>query len=74
AEIIGIDDRGALREGMRADLVIFDPQNVQAKATYPDPLQLAEGFDVVLVNGRIARQHGQLSSERFGRVLSPGSR
>ena len=74
AEIIGIDDRGVLREGMRADLIVFDPQNVQAKATYPDPLQLAEGFDVVIVNGRIARQDGQLSSDLFGRVLTPGRR
>lgn len=74
ADIIGIEDRGVVREGMRADLIVFDPHNVQAKATYPDPLQLAEGFDVVIVNGRVARQDGQLSSERFGRVLTPGSR
>ncbi len=74
AEIIGIDDRGVLREDMRADLIVFDPQNVKAKATYPDPLQLAEGFDVVIVNGQIARQGGQLSSDLFGRVLTPSSR
>ncbi len=74
ADIIGIEDRGVLRKGMRADLIVFDPQNVHAKATYPDPLQLAEGFDVVIVNGRIARQDDQLSGELSGRVLTPSSR
>jgi N-acyl-D-aspartate/D-glutamate deacylase len=71
AEIIGIEDRGAVREGMRADLIIFDPRNVRANATYPEPLQLAEGFDVVIVNGRIARQDGRLAPELAGRVLAP---
>ncbi|HUD97366.1 MAG TPA: amidohydrolase family protein, partial [Woeseiaceae bacterium] len=71
AEIIGIEDRGAVREGMRADLIIFDPRNVRANATYPEPLQLAAGFDVVIVNGRIARQDGRLAPELTGRVLAP---
>jgi N-acyl-D-aspartate/D-glutamate deacylase len=58
---------------MRADLIIFDPRNVRANATYPEPLQLAEGFDVVIVNGRIARQDGRLAPELAGRVLVPRS-
>jgi hypothetical protein len=44
---------------MVADLLIFDPQNVHAIADYLDPIRLAEGFDVVIVNGRIAREGPQ---------------
>jgi N-acyl-D-amino-acid deacylase len=46
---------------------------VRANATYPDPLQLADGFDVVIVNGKIAREFGQLSAELSGRVLKPNA-
>lgn len=73
AGILGIGDRGVLRTGMKADLLVFDPANVKALATYPDPLQLAEGFDLVVVNGRIAREDGRLADGRFGQVLEPGA-
>jgi len=71
AQILGIEDRGVLQENMRADLLIFDSQAVHERASYPDPLQLADGFDVVIVNGRIARRDGSQSAEYFGRVLAP---
>jgi len=71
AGLLGIADRGVLRAGMKADLLIFDPARVRALASYPAPLQLAEGFDVVIVNGRIARRNGQLSDDLYGRVLVP---
>ena len=73
AELLGIEDRGTVKEGMIADLLIFDPFDVRANATYPDPLQLADGFDVVIVNGKIAREFGQLSAEHSGRVLQPSA-
>lgn len=73
AGVLGVEDRGLLRAGMKADLLVFDPANVKALATYPDPLQLAQGFDVVVVNGRIAREDGRLSDGRFGQVLKPDS-
>ncbi|MFU8814743.1 MAG: N-acyl-D-amino-acid deacylase family protein [Pseudomonadales bacterium] len=71
AQILGIADRGVLAVGMAADLVIFDPTRVRATATYTEPLQLAEGFDIVIVNGRIARHDGAMAPELNGRVLRP---
>jgi N-acyl-D-aspartate/D-glutamate deacylase len=72
ASLLGIADRGIVREGMRADLLVFDPDNVRETATYPQPLQLAEGFEVVVVNGEIARENGRLAGVFHGRVLRPG--
>jgi N-acyl-D-aspartate/D-glutamate deacylase len=71
ARVLGIADRGILRENMIADLIIFDPARVHEQATYPDPLQLAAGFDVVIVNGRIARENGRMDGTLHGQVLSP---
>lgn len=71
AGVIGIDDRGVIREGMRADLLVFDPARVRETATFPAPLSLAEGFDVVIVNGAVARENGALAGQLQGRVLEP---
>ena len=71
AQVLGFTDRGVLNKDMIADLLIFDPRSVHARSTYPDPLQLAEGFDVVVVNGKIARENGRQAAELFGRVLAP---
>jgi N-acyl-D-aspartate/D-glutamate deacylase len=71
AGVLGIDDRGTLLEGSKADVIVFDAANVRALATYPEPLQLAEGFEVVIVNGEIARQDGRLTDALAGRVLAP---
>jgi len=72
AGVLGITDRGVVREGMVADLIIFDPSRVHENSTYPEPLQLADGFDVVIVNGKVARENGRSASELFGSVLKPG--
>lgn len=72
ADVLGIADRGRLVEGMKADIIIFDPARVHETASYPDPLQFAEGFDVVIVNGRVAREDGTLTEVTHGRVLGPG--
>jgi N-acyl-D-amino-acid deacylase len=56
---------------MKADLIIFDPSHVHETASYSNPLRLAEGFDVVIVNGKIARENGQRSDGLFGNVLRP---
>lgn len=71
AEVLGIRDRGVLQANMQADVIIFDPANVRDNATYPDPLKLADGFDVVIVNGKIARENGQLKTPLHGAVLQP---
>ncbi len=71
ADVLGIEDRGVLAEGMRADVIVFDPERVRETATFPQPLQLAEGFDVVIVNGRVVREDGSLLDGLHGRVLEP---
>lgn len=71
AGVLGIEDRGVLAPGMLADVVIFDPAKVRAVATYESPHQLAEGFDTVIVNGRVAFEHGNASGALPGRVLRP---
>ncbi len=71
ANVLGISDRGVIKANMKADLIIFDPQMVRETASYPDPLQLADGFDVVVVNGAIARERGRLSDSMHGTVLRP---
>lgn len=71
ADILGIEDRGSVEVGKVADLVLFSPEAVRANATYPDPLQLATGFDLVLLAGETAFQDGGATGSRVGRVLSP---
>jgi len=68
AQALGLKDRGMLKAGYRADLLVFDPKKVRARATFSDPHQLAEGMDWVVVNGKVAFQDGQLRGRR-GRVL-----
>jgi N-acyl-D-amino-acid deacylase len=71
AGLLGIADRGRLQVGMAADVVVFDPAKVRAAATYTEPLKLADGFDLVVVNGHIARRDGALAARTHGRVLQP---
>jgi len=62
-------DRGLLRPGMKADIVIFDPSTVADKAEYNKPHQYAVGFRDVIVNGKAVIANGQVTGERPGRVL-----
>jgi N-acyl-D-aspartate/D-glutamate deacylase len=71
ASLLGIADRGSIQVGLAADLLVFDPEQVRATATYTEPLRLAEGFELVLVNGRIARRDGTPAGSLPGRVLRP---
>ena len=69
ASLLGMTDRGLLREGYKADIVIFDPEKVRDTATYDNARQYAEGVDHVLVNGRIAVADGEFTGVRAGKVL-----
>ena len=71
AQILGITDRGVLKVGQKADIIVFDPSKVKAMASYPKPHQLAQGFDTIIVNGKIARYEGKFSESYFGKVLKP---
>ncbi len=70
AETLGIEDRGLIETGKKADLTIFDPQEVKETATYPQPFQLARGFSYVIVNGLIALENEAFSEKRNGKVLN----
>jgi N-acyl-D-amino-acid deacylase len=69
AHTFGLHDRGLLRTGMAADLVLFDPVRVQDKSTYAKPHQYSQGFDFVLVNGRVVVDGGKLTTARPGQTL-----
>ncbi len=62
-------DRGLLRPGMKADIVVFDPATVADKATFEQPHQYSVGFRDVMVNGKFAMRDGKVTAERPGRVL-----
>jgi len=72
AENVGLNDRGFIKEGMVADLIIFEPKNVRAKATYENAAQLADGFDWVIVNGQVAKRKEEFK-ERAGKILKKKS-
>lgn len=69
AQKLRLRDRGLLRPGMKADVVVFDPNRVADKATYMDPFQYPEGIEFVLVNGQITVERGAHTGARAGRVI-----
>jgi N-acyl-D-amino-acid deacylase len=69
ARTFGLRDRGLVREGMAADLVVFDPARVEDRATFAKPHQYAAGFDYVLVNGKMAVDGGKVTEARGGKAL-----
>jgi N-acyl-D-aspartate/D-glutamate deacylase len=66
---LGLADRGVLREGAAADVVVFDPATITDRATFESPHQYATGIDYVLVNGTIAVDRGTFTDSRAGMVL-----
>lgn len=69
AQRVGLVDRGILRPGLKADVVVFDPARVRDRATYEKPHQYAEGVSVVLVNGAPVFENGAMTGARPGVVL-----
>jgi N-acyl-D-amino-acid deacylase len=69
AAVYGLTDRGVLRAGAFADIVVFDPATIRDQATYAKPTQLATGVRWVLVNGRAAVADGAATGVMAGRVL-----
>jgi N-acyl-D-amino-acid deacylase len=72
ARRLRLADRGRIAEGALADLVVFDPATVSARATYENPKQAATGIFHVLVNGVFALEDGRITGNRAGRVLYLG--
>ena len=69
---LGIPDRGMLRDGMKADVVVFDPKTVKSPATRHEPKQFPVGIDYVLVNGRIVVDQSEHTGVLAGRALRRG--
>jgi N-acyl-D-amino-acid deacylase len=73
AQRMCLADRGVLKSGMWADIVIFDPSTVHDRATFENPNQLSEGMDYVLVNGVPVVDQGKMTGKLPGKVLrGPG--
>lgn len=69
ARAFGLADRGELRVGACADLVVFDPATIADRATYEEPMRPPEGIRAVFVNGQLAVDRGQVTGVRAGAVL-----
>lgn len=66
---VGLTDRGRLAEGLRADVVVFDPRTVLDRATFESPHQYPDGIPYVIVNGVVVVDGGRFTDARPGRVL-----
>lgn len=73
ARTFGFHGRGMVQEGFWADLVLFDPDKVTDKATFQQPHQYSEGFDLVLVNGQPIVEEGKVTGARPGRIVRPAA-
>lgn len=75
AQRLGLKDRGLLREGYWADVVVFDPDRIADRATFENPKQYPVGIDYVLVNGRVVIDQGKHTGAHPGMMLrGPGYR
>ncbi|MCE2465838.1 MAG: D-aminoacylase [Dehalococcoidia bacterium] len=72
AQRLGLPDRGLLRDGMKADIVVFDPDTVKAPATRRQPKQYPIGIDYVIVNGQVVIEQGRHTGALAGRALRRG--
>ncbi|NTU42600.1 MAG: D-aminoacylase [Nitrospirales bacterium] len=69
ARTFGLQGRGLIREGMFADITVFDCERVEDRATFQDPYRMSEGIVHVFVNGIPAMRHGKLTGSLRGKVI-----
>jgi N-acyl-D-aspartate/D-glutamate deacylase len=69
AQRLGLRNRGLIKEGFWADIVIFNPLKVRDKATYEKPYQLPEGIPHVVVNGTVVIENGKKNKKAPGSVI-----
>ena len=72
AQRLGLPDRGLLRDGFKADIVIFDPDTVKTHATKTDPKHYPIGIEYVIVNGQVVIDRGENTGVLPGRALRRG--
>ena len=63
AETLGLADRGLLKEGYCADIVVFDGENFKSRSTFLNPKNAPEGMHYVIVNGKLAVENGKLTAK-----------
>ena len=69
AGVVGLKDRGTLEKGMQADVVVFNPKEINDRATYTNPFQFPSGISWVLINGSIIVENGVYNGGHVGKVL-----
>src|ERR1700686_618182 len=69
AQRMRLTDRGVLKQGMYADIVVFDPETVRDVATFDDPNRLSEGMDFVMINGTPVIENGKMTGALPGKAL-----
>lgn len=72
AEMLGLSDRGLLKRGFVADIVVFDPDSIQDNATYSDPHQYSSGIFAVLISGKPVIENGEYNGTLTGKPLRKG--
>ncbi len=72
AQTLGLNDRGSIEEGKKADITIFDPNTIIDKATFEEPHQYSEGIYYVIVNGQLAIDDQKFQNIKAGKVLRKG--
>ena len=74
AKTFGLTDRGFIRPGMSADIVIFDPATIADKASFDSPIQAADGIESVYVNGSLTYRDREWTGSRSGEVITTTER
>jgi N-acyl-D-aspartate/D-glutamate deacylase len=69
ATVFNFEDRGFLKPGYFADVVVLNPETIRDVSTYEKPHAYAEGIDYVFVNGQAALAEGKVTAQRYGRIL-----
>ena len=69
AEAMNLKDRGLLKEGYYADITIFNPDTITDKGDFINPIQYPEGIEYVIVNGKVAVEHGKHTDVLNGKVI-----
>lgn len=69
AQLLRLQDRGILQQGNYADIVIFNPETIEDKATYDNPKQDPVGINFIIVNGKVSVEHGKVNRTGNGKVL-----
>lgn len=69
AEIFGIPNRGKLKEGYYADIILFNPETFKDKADYKNAFAYAEGLEYSIINGKLAIENGEYTNGLYGKVL-----